>query len=62
MDTTTTQSNTYNIVDSMGRPTGIYYSASNLKAAFQMFKADKDNFQKYCYGKLKRCYNGGVRG
>jgi hypothetical protein len=27
-----------------------------------MFKADTINYQKYYYGKLKRGYNGGVRG
>ena len=64
MTTTNTieQSNYYNVVDSMGRPTDIYYCASNFNEAFKAFKADKDNFQKYYYGKLKRCYNGGVRG
>jgi hypothetical protein len=56
------QTNYYNVVDSMGRSTDIYYIASNFKEAFQAFKADKLKFQKYYYGKLKRCYNGGVRG
>ncbi len=56
------QSNYYNVVDSMGRPTNIYYCASNIKEGFQMFKADNANFQKHYYGKLKRGYNGGVRG
>jgi hypothetical protein len=56
------QSNYYNVVDSMGRPTSIYYCASNIKDAFKMFKADTANFQKHYYGKLKRGYNGGVRG
>ena len=56
------QANYYNVVDSMGRPTSIYYCASNIKDAFKMFKADTTNFQKYYYGKLKRGYNGGVRG
>ena len=56
------QANFYNVVDSMGRPTDIYYNASNINDAFKMFKEDKINFQKHCYGKLKRCYNGGVRG
>ena len=56
------QANYYNVVDSMGRPTSIYYCASNIKDAFKMFKADTANFQKYYYGKLKRGYNGGVRG
>lgn len=56
------QSNYYNVVDSMGRTTDIYYCASNIKDAFKIFKADKANFQKHYYGKLKRAYNGGVRG
>lgn len=56
------QSNLYNVVDSMGRPTNIYYTASNINDAYKMFKADKINYQKYSYGKLKRGYNGGVRG
>ena len=56
------QTNLYNVVDSMGRPTDIYYTASNVNDAFKMFKADKVNFQKHYYGKLKRSYNGGVRG
>ena len=62
METEIQQQNLYNVIDSMGIPTTIYYCASNLKEAFNMFKADKVNFQKYYYGKLKRCYNGGVRG
>ena len=56
------QTNYYNVVDSMGRPTDIYYCASNINEAFKMFKADTKNFQKHYYGKLRRCYNGGVRG
>ncbi len=56
------QSNYYNVIDSCGRATDIYYVASNFNEAFKAFKSDKDNFQKYYYGKLKRCYNGGVRG
>lgn len=56
------QSNFYNVVDSMGRPTDIYYCASNIKDAFAMFKSDTANYQKHCYGKLKRGYSGGVRG
>jgi hypothetical protein len=56
------QANYYNVFDSMGRPTSIYYCASNIKDAFKIFKADTVNFQKNYYGKLKRSYNGGVRG
>ena len=57
-----TQCNYYKVIDSMGRPTNIYYIASNLKEAFQLFKQDKINYQAYYYGKLVRCYYGGVRG
>jgi hypothetical protein len=60
--TTATQTNSYQVFDSMGRPTDIYYVASNLKDAFKMFKADTKNFSNHYYGKLKRAYNGGVRG
>lgn len=56
------QSNTYNVVDSRGRNTNIYYFASNIKDATKMFKKDAINYKKYYYGKLKRGYNGGVRG
>lgn len=56
------QSNTYNVVDSMGRPTNIYYTASNINEANKLFKADKSNYSKFYHGKLKRSYNGGVRG
>lgn len=56
------QSNFYNVKDSMGRSTDVYYCASNINDAFKAFKADKVNYQKYYYGKLKRSYSGGVRG
>jgi len=56
------QNNLYNITDSMGRKTDVYYCASNIDEAYKMFKDDKVNFSKYYYGKLRRCYNGGVRG
>jgi hypothetical protein len=56
------QSNHYKVIDSMGRPTEIYYFASNINDAYKMFKADSINFRKHYYGKLKRAYNGGVRG
>ena len=56
------QSNYYNVIDSMGRQTSIYYCASNIKEANKMFKADTANYQKNIYGKLRRGYNGGVRG
>lgn len=56
------QDNTYAIYDSMGRDTGIRYYASNKQEALKMFKADKANYSKHYYGKLSRCYNGGVYG
>jgi serine/threonine protein phosphatase PrpC len=56
------QSNFYRVYDSMGRGTEIGYFASNFNQAFEQFKNDKANFQKHYYGKLKRAYNGGVRG
>jgi len=59
---TTEQANTYEVKDSMGRPTQIYYIASNIKDAYKLFKADKANYSKHYYGKLVRVYNGGVRG
>ena len=62
MKNTTDQTNYYNVIDSMGRPTTVGYFASNINDAFKMFKADVANFRKYYYGKLKRSYNGGVRG
>jgi hypothetical protein len=58
----TPQTNFYNVIDSSGNPTSVFYCASNIKDASQLFKADKSNYQKYYYGKLKRGYNGGVRG
>ena len=57
------QVNRYNVVDSRGRNTEIYYVASNIKDAVKMFKNDTENFRKFYYGKLVRKYTyGGVRG
>lgn len=55
------QSNWYNVIDSMGRPTKIYIIASNIKDAC---KEAKNRIKEVgsCYYKVKRCYNGGVRG
>ena len=55
-----TQSNTYIVIDSMGRRTDIYITASNIKEAHQEAKKRKD-ITSSIY-KLKRIYNGGVRG
>jgi hypothetical protein len=61
MTTTATieQNNLYRVFDSMGRATDICYLASNMNEAFKAFKADKVNFQKHYYGKLKRSYKYG---
>lgn len=56
------QQNSYQLLDSMGRNTGIYYTASNVGEAIKTFKSDVSNYRKHTYGKIKRCYNGGVRG
>jgi hypothetical protein len=57
----TEQSNYYNVVDSMGRPTKIYIIASNIKEACLEAKKRQSEIGS-CYYKVKRCYNGGVRG
>ena len=62
MTTTTTQTeqaNTYMVYDSMGRRMEIYITASNIKDACRIAKNMKE--VPY-YHKVKRCYNGGVRG
>jgi len=58
------QSNTYNVIDSMGRPTNFYVIASNIKEACSEVKrlAKEQNINLGNYYKVKRCYNGGVRG
>lgn len=55
------QSNTYNVIDSMGRPTKIYIIASNIKDACVEAKKRQSEIGS-AYYKVKRCYNGGVRG
>jgi hypothetical protein len=59
--TKTEQSNWYNVIDSMGRPTDIYIIASNIKDACKQAKLRQSEIGS-AYYKLKRCYNGGVRG
>lgn len=49
----------YRVYDSMGRRTDVFYCANNTNEAFKLFKADKENFSKYYYGKLQREYNRG---
>lgn len=55
------QSNTYNVIDSMGRPTKIYIIASNIKEACAEAKKRESEIGS-AYYKVKRCYTGGVRG
>ena len=58
---TAQQSNFYNVIDSMGRPTKIYIVASNIKDA--CIEAKKRELEiGSSYYKVKRCYSGGVRG
>ena len=56
-----TQNNTYQIFDSMGRPTNIYILASNIKDACKEAKLMVKQIGSSYY-KVKRAYNGGVRG
>ena len=58
---TQTQSNLYQVIDSCGRETGIYIVASNLKEATIEAKNRRSEIRSSYY-KIKRCYNGGVRG
>lgn len=55
------QNNWYNVIDSMGRPTKIYIIASNIKDACKEAKTRIKEIGSSYY-KVKRCYNGGVRG
>jgi hypothetical protein len=59
--TTIEQSNTYRVYDSMGRGTSIYIVASNIKDACKEAKARQKEIGS-AYYKVKRAYNGGVRG
>ena len=60
----TEQSNTYKVVDSMGRNTDFYVIASNIKEACSEVKrlAKETGKNLGNYYKVKRCYSGGVRG
>jgi hypothetical protein len=55
------QSNTYIVIDSMGRTTNIYINASNIKEACAEAKKRQSEIGSSYY-KVKRAYNGGVRG
>ena len=50
------QNNLYEIYDSCGRATGITYVAQTKVDAMKLWKADRKNYQQYCYGKLVRLY------
>lgn len=55
-----TQSNFYTITDASGNRTNVIFNAQNLKEAIKIAKLMYPNL---CYfGKVKRIYNGGVRG
>jgi hypothetical protein len=56
------QNNLYRIYDSMGRPTSIYITASNIKDACKLAKKEAADNKIGQFYKVKRCYNGGVRG
>jgi hypothetical protein len=55
-----TQHNTYKIISSNGKESNIYVFASNINEAHKIVKSEHKNIG--IYYKLKRCYNGGVRG
>ena len=57
----TGQSNTYKVIDSMGRTTSIYIIASNIKEAYAEAKKREKEIGS-AYYKVKRTYNGGIRG
>ena len=53
------QNNTYQVIASNGRTVLDYITASNLQDACKIAKQNK---YTTAYYKVKRCYNGGVRG
>lgn len=60
MKTMENQSNYYNITKANGQISEIWIVASNLKEAIKIAKEKYPN-ESY-FGKIKRCYNGGVKG
>lgn len=50
----------YNLTDANGNRSEIFIAAINIKEATQIAKRDYPN--QFYFGKLKRSYNGGVRG
>lgn len=61
MKNTATQSNLYNVIYSNGNASKIYITASNIKEAQIEAKKIQSQIGSFYY-KLKRCYDGGVRG
>ena len=61
MENLNAQSNYYNIIYSSGKPSKIYIIASNLKEAHAEAKKIQNQIGS-AYYKVKRCYDGGVRG
>lgn len=59
MEHGTTQQNTYMVIASNGVTVLDYITASNLTDACKIAKSNK---YKTAYYKVKRTYNGGVRG
>jgi hypothetical protein len=55
------QNNLYNVIYSSGQPSKIYITASNIKDACTEAKKIQKQIGSSHY-KIKRCYNGGVRG
>lgn len=55
------QKNTYNVIFSDGKSSKIFIIASNLKDACKEAKERQKEIGSSYY-KVKRCYNGGVRG
>ena len=53
----------YEVYDSMGRSTRKFLVASNIKEANkEMYEMYKRGEIQSAYGKVKRCWNGGVYG
>jgi hypothetical protein len=55
------QNNTYQVIASNGVTVLDYITASNLKDACKIAKGKQKEYRT-AYYKVKRCYNGGVRG
>lgn len=55
------QNNLYNVIYSSGKPSKIYITASNIQDACKEAKTRIKEIGSSYY-KIKRCYNGGIRG